>query len=111
MSSPFQEVLSILREHQASQIDMNRNIIEALPSEVRARIPDDAMMFIEHGLAFAYADAIAYLRNLVEAEKEKQDFRTGASQFVPYITRVDGNPQNNTLSNLRFGWTMLRKEK
>ena len=109
-TSPFTEMLSILRQHQESQLAMNRNLIEALPPEVRAQIPEDYMTLLEYGFAFVYADAIAYCRNLVEAEKERQDFRTGASQFVPYVTRVDGDPHNSALSNLRFGWTMLRKE-
>jgi hypothetical protein len=72
VQSPFQEVLSILRQHQEAQLEMNRNLIEALPPEVRARIPDDAMMFLEYGFAFVYADAIAYCRELVEAEKQKE---------------------------------------
>ena len=110
-ANPFQEVLSILREHQASQIAMNRSLIEALPSEVKAQIPDDALMFIEHGLAFAYADAIQYCRNLVEAEKERQAVPQfiGASEMIPVVEHIDGNPNNNTLSNLRMKW-VFRKE-
>jgi hypothetical protein len=64
-------MLSILRQHQEGQLEMNRNLIEALPPEVRARIPEDYMTLLEYGFAFVYADAIAYCRNLVEAEKEK----------------------------------------
>jgi hypothetical protein len=72
-NSPFQEMLSILRQHQEGQLEMNRNLIEALPPEVRARVPDDAMTLLEYGFAFVYADAIKFCRELVEAERQKQE--------------------------------------
>lgn len=71
-TSPFQEMLSILRQHQEGQLEMNRNLIEALPPEVKARVPHDAMDFIAYGYMLAYADAEKFCRDLLEAEKQKE---------------------------------------
>ena len=72
MPDAFKQMLDLMREFQAKQLERNRAFIEHLPPAVKARIPDDAMTLLEHGYAFAYADAIRFCRELVEAEKEKE---------------------------------------
>ena len=109
-NTAYQDMLNVIRDFQRMQLDRNQAFIEGLPPHVKALIPEDHETLLEGFYAMVYSDAIGYLRNLTEAEKERQEFRTSSSQMVPYITRVDGNTHNNTLSNLRFSWAMMKKD-